>query len=942
MPKKYNNKKGFTLIEILVVVIIVGILASILVPTYQKYILKSRAAEALNLLEMVKTRQQVALAKSPTKTYIPNAAELAPLTAGSTETAQGVDLLVNTDYTVTLNSSSQCAIVIYKQGTAEEFTFAASYERPGVACVGSVCNSFTSVTTNDIDSVCVLETTQQVAPPPGPVCEKTCPDFAPLNADICACVCTNTGTLMDELTQSCPDPSCQDDFTGCPPDKVLTPIPTNLCQCACPPTKPIEGENDTCLDCNDACPTNMSFHWSYDRRRCETSCPTNTILDPNSSPSNPQCISCAQATGGASPRWVADATIVPSETSGLCVVSNGGHCEPCPEDKPIWDGETCISCAELHAYAESRTSGVSSGGTTTGYTYTEIAAYQIKEQATSASPKSGGTKSGDPKSGDTKSGDDKSLGGEEKSEGGDKSTELGDKSTEASKVMAAKAEAAAAAVKSPSSGSSNSVYDALIAQYGSGRFWHSGTCKECWEVDITKPEWNGTECVSCIEAHPARVKCSAANTSSNNGGSSGGGNSYYGGNHEYMQMGVSLPTRFNDYITDFRANLDKYALDSGALLAVQWGVGWIDEFGHEMSLDDVTDMLNRCNNCKCGMSGTCGECYGHQTYNTYTNEIPPCNSSHAGDTATASCRVCNHTMQPNLMYENDCFGGDIVETSGSCECRFESGEYRWLCEGLCHFGGHVNATGLPDCLGQGCQVLPVGSGGFQSYYISGDYVCNIREMTIPGNSSEPPSTFDTTAQGSCEDTWYGATEYVPAKPIWNSTTHQCEACPSPTLNACSSTNGQQGQFSLSNVYYWNGGNTCAHIGGLTVSSVEGYQMPHCFSSGDGTLYKYIYCGGQGGGNSMVINGCNGQFYFKDNATKQHFISKYQNGYPTNMLHVKGESGIDTSVINFLNALTSPQTINGVTMFEPRSKKFYAITKLGLAPVDSFFQYVVVE
>lgn len=1032
MPKKYNNKKGFTLIEILVVVIIIGILASILVPTYQKYILKTRAAEALNLLEMVKTRQQVALAKSPTKTYISNAAELAPLTAGSTETAYGVDLLVNTDYTVTLNSSSQCAIVIYKQGTADEFKFAASYERPGVACVGSICNSFTTVTTNDIDSVCVLETAQQVAPPPGPVCNKTCPDFAPLNADICACICTNTSTLMDESTQSCPEPSCQDDFTGCLGDKVLTPIPTNLCNCACPPTKPIEGENNTCLDCHDACPTNMSFVWSYDRRRCETSCPENTILD-DSNPSNPQCVSCAQATGGAKPFWVANTTITPSEDTGLCVVSNGGHCEPCPDDKPIWDGETCITCEELHAYAISArtqgSGGVSSGGTTTGYTYTEIAAYQIKEQATSASPKSGGTKSGDPKAtgGESKTLKEDFDNAEAAFDAAKKALEnikteistsefnavkknldaaaaeleVAKKDNDATKakaaldvamkalsdtkstavVNAAKADlnsaksgfdassatsatmntnytqATAAGVKSPSSGSSNSVYDDLVNTYGSGPYWYptERRCKYCYEIPefADRPVYDEErdECVSCIEKYPARVKCSAANTSSNNGGSSGGGNSsYYGGNHEYMQMGVSLPTRFNDYITDFRANLDKYALDSGALLARQWGVGWVDEFGHEMSLDDVTDMLERCRNCKCGMSGTCSSCYGHVTYNNYTNGIPPCDSTRAGDTAAATCKQCNQTIitNPGFAHTEDCIQGAVETVTGQCICEYvpSKNKYDWTnCSAGCDFQGQINATGLPDCLGQGCQVLPVGSGGFNSYYISGNYICNVREEIKNNNTTTPPSTFDTTTQGSCEETWHGATEYVPAKPIWNNTTHQCEACPLPTLNPCVSSNGQQGQYTLSNVYYWNGGNTCAHIGGLTVSSVAGYSMPHCFTSGNGTLYKFLYCGGQGGGNASAINACSAQFYFKEAGDRDDFRTRYAGGYPESMLHTRNESGIDTSVLNFLDSLTSPQTIDAVNMYEPRTKAFYAITQLGLAPVESIYNhsgYVIVE
>jgi type IV pilus assembly protein PilA len=53
--KKTTKQQGFTLIELMIVVAVIGVLAAVAVPQYQKYVAKSEAASALATLTALKT-----------------------------------------------------------------------------------------------------------------------------------------------------------------------------------------------------------------------------------------------------------------------------------------------------------------------------------------------------------------------------------------------------------------------------------------------------------------------------------------------------------------------------------------------------------------------------------------------------------------------------------------------------------------------------------------------------------------------------------------------------------------------------------------------------------------------------------------------------------------------------------------------------------------------
>ncbi|MEW5010602.1 MAG: pilin [Cycloclasticus sp.] len=63
---KHNVQKGFTLIELMIVVAIIGILAALAIPAYTDYTIKAKVSEAASLSGAVKTATEVYFSENGT------------------------------------------------------------------------------------------------------------------------------------------------------------------------------------------------------------------------------------------------------------------------------------------------------------------------------------------------------------------------------------------------------------------------------------------------------------------------------------------------------------------------------------------------------------------------------------------------------------------------------------------------------------------------------------------------------------------------------------------------------------------------------------------------------------------------------------------------------------------------------------------------------------
>ena len=102
---KKINEHGFTLIELMIVVAIIGILAAVAIPAYQDYTAKAQVSEGVILLDGLKTPTTEAMSQSVTCAITASMVTIGKYVAGITATPGGTTAAPTCTLVATFNSS---------------------------------------------------------------------------------------------------------------------------------------------------------------------------------------------------------------------------------------------------------------------------------------------------------------------------------------------------------------------------------------------------------------------------------------------------------------------------------------------------------------------------------------------------------------------------------------------------------------------------------------------------------------------------------------------------------------------------------------------------------------------------------------------------------------------------------------------------------------------
>ena len=308
MRKKRLLKRAFTLTELLVVVIVLGVLASVAVPKFSRVLETRRTTEAESILTSLRTEQEHRCVLGKEYQIIPERVE---------SLASAKD---SRNYTYSLTRTGA------KATSSKGYTIAMpAYQNGQLCCEGDYCSSLNK----SYPSCSSLSVPKDECAAPCEDC--TCEEYAQSNRCECdasykssnPCICTPYSCACSTYAVKNPC-ECRPNSCACPSYAAANPCECSDDPCDCPST------SNTC-----ACSTYASAN------PCECSGDCTCEEDPDQA----KCQNCSNATyAAANPCECSDDPCDCPSTSNTCACSTYASANPCECDAAYAKKNPCV-CA---------------------------------------------------------------------------------------------------------------------------------------------------------------------------------------------------------------------------------------------------------------------------------------------------------------------------------------------------------------------------------------------------------------------------------------------------------------------------------------------------------------------------------------------------------------------------------------------------------------------